>query len=162
MNIRLLSLTAAALLGAPLLALAQDAKPVRGADGPPGRFNPAERVKTMTAMLELNAEQQAKFKEVTERNLPARKKIFEDRTLSADQRESQVRALLKSEMDELNPVLTPEQQEKWKKATTKPAPGSIPEAKPSAAKKGEKKKDGSKAEKKPADINAADEKPEAK
>ena len=153
MNTRFLSFTLAALLSAPGLVLAQDARPARGADGPPGRFNPAERVKTMTASLELTAEQQAKFQAVFEKNLPVRKKIFADGTLSAEQRQTQVRALLKAEMDELNPLLTPEQQEKWKKAATKPAPGSIPEAKPSGA-----KKDGANAEKKTADEKT----PEAK
>lgn len=143
-----------------MLVVAQDAKPARGADGPPGRFNPAERVKTMTATLELTGEQQAKFKETFEKNLPARKKIFEDTALSAEQRQSQVRALLKAEMDELNPILTPEQQEKWKKAITKPAPGALPEAKPSGVKKADKK--AGKTDKKAAEEKAADEKAEAK
>ena len=161
MNRRLLSLAVAALLGAPAFLVAEDPKPATGADAPRGRFNPEERVKTMTAKLDLTPEQQAKFKEVFERNLPARKKIFEDAALAPEDQQKQSKALLKAEMDELNPVLTPEQREKWKKATTKPAPAAAPEAKPGVPKKSEKKRE-KKDETKPAEEKAADEKPEAK
>ncbi len=72
---------------------------------------PAERLKAMKEKLGLTDEQEGKVKAIFEKN---RGKRAELKGLSKEDRRSKMRETLKSEMEEVGAILTPEQKEKWK------------------------------------------------
>jgi Spy/CpxP family protein refolding chaperone len=149
-----LSTSLVILLSTCALSLGEDAKPAPGAGGArPGRGGPpdaagrAERLKTE---LGLTDEQTAKIKAIYEKdqakNAEELKKLREDTTLSREEKGKKMREIFAATAEEIKPILTPEQQTKWKEAQEKrraeggrpgargegAKPGAKPEAKPEA------------------------------
>ncbi len=112
-----LSVAAAALFTLPTTSFAADEKPEGKRPGGPGggRFSPEERLKHMTETLGLSQEQQDKIKAIYEKNGPAMKELFaKGRENLTDDDKTKMRELMKSQMEEIGAVLTPEQKEKMK------------------------------------------------
>jgi Spy/CpxP family protein refolding chaperone len=113
-----LTLTAAALLAAPALR-AQEQKPAgerpnrRAAAGRP-QLDPAARLKELTEKLSLTAEQQEKVKAVFARNVEKLKAMREDKAATPATRREKFMEMRKAELEEINAILTPEQQGKYK------------------------------------------------
>jgi Spy/CpxP family protein refolding chaperone len=115
-----LGVAAAALLTLPSLSLADDkpagerGKRPGGPGGPGARVSPEERLKHMTETLGLSQEQQDKVKAIQEKNGPAMKEIFaKGRENLTEEDKTKMRELMKTQMEEIGAVLTPEQKEKW-------------------------------------------------
>ena len=107
-----LTLAGVALLALPASTRAEDpkpdaAKPARGA----GRFNPEERLKRMTELLTLTAEQQDKVKAILEKD---RAKFDALKDATPEERRGKVVELMKAQMEEIGAVLTQEQKDKMK------------------------------------------------
>ena len=85
------------------------AKPERGPGGPRG-----DRVEMMKEKLSLMPEQVEKIKPILEKDRAKLMALREDATLSREQKGEKMREILKSSMEEIRPILTPEQVEKWK------------------------------------------------
>jgi Spy/CpxP family protein refolding chaperone len=134
-----LSIAATALLTLPTFSVAADEKPEGKRPG--GRFSPEERLKKMTETLGLTQEQQDKVKAIQEKNAPAMKELFaKGRENLTEDDKTKMKELMKTQMEEISGVLTPEQKEKYKaemeKRRTeggprggKPGEGKKPEAK---------------------------------
>jgi Spy/CpxP family protein refolding chaperone len=108
---------------------------------PGGRFgNPEERIKWMTEKLSLTPEQQEKIKAIyaknEEKNKALREKGFQN--LTEDEKKAAMEAR-RAQMEEVNAVLTPEQQAKMK------------ELAPQGGRRGEGRGDRKPGEGKPAD-----------
>ena len=114
-----LCIAATALLTLPNLSLAADEKkPERkrpeGAGGG-GRFSPEERLKHMTETLGLTQDQQDKAKAIMEKNAPAMKELFaKGRENLTEEDKTKMKELMKSQMEAISAILTPEQKEKQK------------------------------------------------
>jgi Spy/CpxP family protein refolding chaperone len=111
-----LTLVVASLLAAPALVSAQDAKPEAGRRGP---RTPEEQVKAMKETLKLTDEQADKVKAVLAKNQEKVKALRDDTALSQDDRRAKMRELYQGMDEELKPILTPEQQTKWKEEREK-------------------------------------------
>ena len=85
------------------------AKPERGPGGPRG-----DRLEMMKEKLSLMPEQVEKIKPILEKDRAKLMALREDATLSREQKGEKMREILKSSMEEIRPILTPEQIEKWK------------------------------------------------
>ena len=138
-KLAVLTLTLASLCTAPALLRADDAVPPKppggdkapadgskGADARPGRgggagrLSPEERLKRMTDELGLTQDQQDKIKAIMEKNSQQLKDLMaKGRENLTDEDKTKFRELLKSQMEEITAVLTPEQQEKYKAAIEK-------------------------------------------
>ncbi len=104
----ILTLSAALLL--PIGASAEDAKPGRA-----GRGDPADRLKMMTEKLSLTEEQQTKVKEIYAKNAPQMKELMsKGRDNLSEDDKKKVREMMRTQMEEIGAVLTPEQKEKMK------------------------------------------------
>lgn len=88
-----------------------------GGAGGGGNFNPqqmaARRLEQMTQQLQLTAEQRAKIQAIQEANAPRTRAIFEDATLSRQQRREKLRPLRAETDAQIRQLLTPEQQTKF-------------------------------------------------
>jgi len=119
-----LAIAAAAFVAIPSTTFAQDKpageKPHRpeGAARPAGashRMDPEARLKAMTEKLGLDADQQAKIKAIFEKNAAKVKELMsKGRDNLTDADKTAMRDLFKSQGEEINAVLKPEQQEKFK------------------------------------------------
>ena len=108
-----LSVAAAALLTLPSLSLADDKPEGKRPGGPGGRPSPEERLKKMTETLGLSQDQQDKIKAIQEKNAPAMKELMaKGRENLTDEDRKQFRELMKSQEEEIEAVLTPDQKEK--------------------------------------------------
>ncbi|HPA20647.1 MAG TPA: Spy/CpxP family protein refolding chaperone [Verrucomicrobiae bacterium] len=108
----LLTFMAAALMACPALVNAQNPT-----DKPEQKrhMGPEERLKVMTEKLSLTAEQQEKVKAIYEKYGPQMKEFMsKGRENLTEQDRTKMRELMKSQNDEINAILTPEQQEKMK------------------------------------------------
>ena len=108
-----LSVAAAALLTLPTLSLAADEKPQgkRGA----GHFGPEERLKHMTETLGLSQDQQDKLKAIFAKGADEMKALREKgRDNLTEEDKTKMREFMKSQMEDIAAVLTPEQKDKWK------------------------------------------------
>ena len=108
-----LALSLAVVISAP--AFAEDQKPA-GAEGERGkRFNasPEERANHLKTELGLTDEQTAKVKAVYEKNQEKFKALREDKAGSEEDRRSKFRELMKATVEEISPILTPEQKTKF-------------------------------------------------
>ena len=85
------------------------AKPERGPGGPRG-----DRLEMMKEKLGLTPEQVEKIKPILEKDREKLMALREDTALSREQKGEKMREILKSSMEEIKPILTPEQLEKWK------------------------------------------------
>ncbi len=142
---------AATLLAAPMISMAQDkpadGKPEGGRPGGPGggrgRMDPAQRLATMKEKLGLTDDQTAKIKDIYAKNADKYKALREDTTVADDAKRTKMGELRKAEMEEINALLTPEQQAKMKELRPtrgggdrggKPGEGKPGDAKPGDAK----------------------------
>ncbi len=91
-------------------------KPEAKREGRPGgRMNPEERLKMMTEKLGLTQDQQDKIKAIQEKNAPEFKELMaKGRENLSEADKTKMRELMKSQMEEIGAVLTPEQKEKMK------------------------------------------------
>ena len=106
-----LTLSLAALFAVPALVSAQE--PGRGAR------TPEERVKALKESLKLTDEQAEKLKAVFAKNQEKTKAIRENQSLSQEDRRAKMREANDALEAEVKPILTPEQQTKWKEETEK-------------------------------------------
>jgi len=110
---------------APLAVLAQDAPPggaPAGGGGPrggAGRMNPEERLKNMKETLGLNDDQVTKIKAIFEADAPKLKSLRDDTALSQEDRRAKLREIIEAQTKQINDVLTPDQQTKWKEEMEK-------------------------------------------
>jgi len=109
--------TLASQVSAPLRA--EDAKPAPS--GPRGQgsaarrmLNPEDQLKVLTEKLSLTPEQQEKVKAVYARTVEKLKAMRGDKALSEDARRQQFTEMRRAEFQEIQAILTPEQQEKMK------------------------------------------------
>lgn len=141
----ILILTATGLLAMPAVIQAEDTKSggpggeKRGPGGP-GRMRPEERLKMMTEKLGLSEEQQGKIKAIQEKNAPAMKELMaKGRDNLSEEDKAKMRELMKTQMEEIGTVLTPEQREKMKEMRGPGGPGGERRGKPGEGKPAEKK-----------------------
>jgi Spy/CpxP family protein refolding chaperone len=111
-----LTLLLAGFIALPTLAFAQDANREGGRRGP---VNPEEQVKAMKENLKLTDEQAEKVKAILTKNQEKQKALREDKALSQDDRRAKMREIYSGMEEELKPILTPEQQTKWKEEREK-------------------------------------------
>jgi Spy/CpxP family protein refolding chaperone len=112
-----MSLVAATFFAVPSTTFAQDTPAGDRPQRPEGarRMDPEARLKFMTEKLGLDADQQAKIKAIYEKNGPKMKELMaKGRENLTDADKTAMRDLMKSQTEEINAVLTPEQQEKMK------------------------------------------------
>jgi len=135
-HLAILSLATATLCAAPFQLHAEDAVPPKppGGDKAPapsgekatakpegegraagGRMAPGERLKMMKEKLNLTAEQEEKIKAIFEKSGPELRELMaKGRDNLSEGDRQKVRELLKSQMEEIGAILTPEQKEKMK------------------------------------------------
>lgn len=116
----LLTIALAALIAAPSLLRAEEKKPAAdnpgrqaGAAGRP-MLNPEARLKMLTEKLSLTPEQQEKVKAVYAKNGETLKAMRGDKSLTEEAKREKFTEMRKTEMQEIQGILTPEQQEKAK------------------------------------------------
>jgi Spy/CpxP family protein refolding chaperone len=113
-----MSLAAAALFALPSTTFAQDSKPAgERPQRPEGSFrmDPEARLKFMTEKFGLTADQQAKIKEIIEKNVPKFKELMDKGWANLTEADmTAMRDSMKAQAEEINAVLTPEQQAKMK------------------------------------------------
>jgi protein CpxP len=119
----------AALMGAiaPLAVFAADppapatpaATPPAGGPGRGQRMSPEERVKAMKDALGITDDQAAKIKDIFEKSAEKSKALRDDTTLSTDDRRTKMREIMTGATEDVNKILTPEQQTKWKEEMEK-------------------------------------------
>ena len=95
----------AVLVGGCLAALAQEKMSAEEA-GP--------RLERLTKELNLTADQQEKLKPIFERESADWRELHKDKSLTQEQRLAKKKEIHEKYVPEINQVLTPEQQEKWK------------------------------------------------
>jgi Spy/CpxP family protein refolding chaperone len=96
------------------------AGPARAGGGGAGRMSPEERLKKMTEELGLTQDQQDKIKAIMEKDAPQFKELMaKGRENLTEEDKTKFRELIKSQMEEIAAVLTPEQKEKFKAAMEK-------------------------------------------
>ncbi|MDR3406804.1 MAG: hypothetical protein P4L99_30245 [Chthoniobacter sp.] len=117
------------------------ASPSAGAPGAGGgagraRLSPEERLKKMTEELNLTQDQQDKIKAIMEKDAAQFKDLMaKGRENLTEEDKTKFRELIKTQMEEIAAVLTPEQKEKYKAAMEKRrAAGGGPGAGAGAAK----------------------------
>jgi Spy/CpxP family protein refolding chaperone len=113
-----MGLAAAALFTLPSTTFAQDSKPAgERPQRPEGSFrmDPEARLKFMTETFGLTADQQAKIKEIIEKNIPKFKELMDKGWANLTEADmTAMRDSMKAQAEEINAVLTPEQQAKMK------------------------------------------------
>jgi Spy/CpxP family protein refolding chaperone len=106
------------------IAFAQDpapsAKPPAGQKEPADAASPTapakerDRLEIMKEQLALTPEQVVKIKPIVERDKARTRQLLVDKSLAPADRQKKLNALMKGSLDEIIPLLTPEQQAKWK------------------------------------------------
>lgn len=112
-----LSMAVAALFAVPSTTFAQDKTAGDPPKRPEGarRMDPEARLKFMTEKLGLTADQQTKIKAIFEKNAPKMKEIMsKGRENLTDADKKAMGDLMKAQTEEINAILTPEQQTKMK------------------------------------------------
>ena len=105
------SLALAGLIISPTLASAQAERR--------GPRTPEERVNALKESLKLSDEQVAKLKPIFEKNQEKMKALRDDTNLAQQDRRAKMQELSKGLEDEVKPILTPEQQAKYKEENDK-------------------------------------------
>jgi Spy/CpxP family protein refolding chaperone len=99
------------------LAFAEDQKPAPGAgENPRGgrqQMTPEQRADRLKQELGLTDDQTAKVKAVYEKNQDKFKALREDKSLSEEDRRAKFREMMKSTMEDVSAILTPEQKTKF-------------------------------------------------
>lgn len=80
-----------------------------------GRPEMRDRLQQMGEELKLTAEQKEKLKPILEAEREKMTKLREDTSLSQEQRREKYREISDATFAKVKPILTTEQQEKWKK-----------------------------------------------
>ena len=105
------SLALAGLVIAPTFASAQEERR--------GPRTPEERIAALKETLKLTDEQVEKVKPIFAKNQEKSRALREDQNLSREDRRAKMQELNKALEDELKPILTPEQQAKYKEEAEK-------------------------------------------
>ena len=84
------------------------------ADHSMGPMTPEDRLKMLTEKLDLTDDQQAKVKPILEDQATQMKALHDDSSLSPDDKHAKMKELHESSMEQMNAILTPDQQTKWK------------------------------------------------
>ena len=107
------------LLSAAGLAFAQT--PQESQAPPPGKHagmrhmeNVDQRLQTLSEKLSLTDDQKAKLKPILQDQVQQMKAVREDSSLSPEQKKSKMKSIHESVHEQINAVLTPEQQTKFK------------------------------------------------
>ena len=87
----------------------------RGPGGPGGRMNPEERLKRMTADLNLTADQQAKIKTIMESEKTKMDALRDDTSVEGDAKREKAMGIRKDTNSQIRAVLTADQQAKFDK-----------------------------------------------
>jgi periplasmic protein CpxP/Spy len=118
---KLLIVLTVALAGAiaPVATFAQDAAPAApggagGAGGRGARQTPEERVKHLKETLGLTDDQATKIQAIYVAAQEKTKPLREDKSLSQEDRRAKMGEIMKSTQEDVNKVLTPDQQAKLK------------------------------------------------
>jgi protein CpxP len=82
--------------------------------GHPDAMSPEAHLQMLSEKLNLTDDQKAKLKPILENQAQQMKAVHDDTSLSQEQRKAKKKALHESFHDQINGVLTPEQQTKWK------------------------------------------------
>lgn len=82
--------------------------------GHPDAMSPEAHLQMLSEKLNLTDDQTAKLKPILEDQAQQMKAVHDDTSLSQEQRKAKKKALHESFHDQINGVLTPEQQAKWK------------------------------------------------
>lgn len=86
----------------------------------PGRRGErGDRLGMMKENLNLTPEQVDKIKPILEADREKMKALREDKNLSQEDRRAKMRDILRESAQQIKPILTPEQQEKWKERASK-------------------------------------------
>jgi protein CpxP len=93
--------------------------PATGAGERRAAMSPDERVKEMKEKLNLTDDQATKVKAVLEKNQEKMKELRADTTVSAEDKRTKYRESFRAVMEEVTPILTPDQQAKWKEEMAK-------------------------------------------
>ena len=93
----------------PVPAAPETAKPERGPGGPRG-----DRLAMMKEQLGLTPEQVEKIKPILEKDREKLQALRADTTATREQKGGKTREILTASMEEIKPILTPEQLEKFK------------------------------------------------
>ena len=107
----IVTIALAGLLAAPATILAQ-------AEGQQRR-TPEEQVKALKESLKLTDEQAEKIKAIFAKGQEKRRALREDQNLSQEDRRAKMREIQTAQEEEIKPILTPEQQTKWKEELEK-------------------------------------------
>lgn len=99
-------------------APAAGAPPAPGGPGQRGRMGP--NVEQISKDLGLTEDQTAKFKTIMESSMQKRREIFQDNSLSREDKMTKMKSIQEDMDTEVKKVLTPEQYDKWQKM---PRPG---------------------------------------
>jgi len=86
----------------------------RSAMGAPAAGSPESHLKMLSEKLNLTDDQKARIKPILEDEGQQMKAVRDDTALSDQQRHAKMKGIHESFHDQINAVLTPEQQGKWK------------------------------------------------
>ncbi len=110
----------------PAAAPATPAAPAGGAGGGGGRGgqfqSPEERIKAMKEALTLTDDQSAKILAILQKDQEKIKPLRDDTSLSQEDRRAKMREIRQASQEEINKILTPDQQTKWKEEQAKRRP----------------------------------------
>ena len=115
----IVTIALAGLLATPAAIFAQEEKKPAEGQQRPGQRSPEEQVKALKDSLKLTDEQAEKIKAVFAKNQEKRRALRDDQNLSQDDRRAKMRELQKAQEEEIKPILTAEQQTKWKEEMEK-------------------------------------------
>ncbi len=124
-----LTLTLGGLLIVPSQSKAEDAKPE------PGKGQRRDRMEMMKENLGLTDDQVAKIKPIVEADREKMKALREDTATSQEDKRAKFAEILKGQSEKITPILTPEQQTKWKEQLAKMQERRANAAKPAEADK---------------------------
>lgn len=97
-----------------LLAAQNAAPPTTSQDAMGAATGPDAHLQMLSEKLNLTDEQKTKLKPIFQDQAQQMKAVKDDASLSAEQKETKVKAIRLSFHDQINAVLTPEQQAKFK------------------------------------------------
>ena len=105
---------------APEAAKPEAGTPERRPGGPGGPGGErGDRLAMMKEQLGLTPEQVEKIKPILEKDREKLQALREDTATSREQKGEKMREIITAEMEQIKPILTPEQVEKWKAAQEK-------------------------------------------
>jgi periplasmic protein CpxP/Spy len=78
-----------------------------------GHHHHRNRLAYMSKQLNLTQEQQSQLKPIFQKQHQAAKAMKEDTSLTQDQKKAKFKSLRQETMAQVNPILTPEQQQQW-------------------------------------------------